>query len=319
MMDLLLGVGFNSDLIGPSLVLGTAAAGLYGLLAVSLVLTYRVSRTIGFVQGGIALFSTYMYWWLTYETGATTGLGLTDPRMGKLAGLIFVVLIGAAVGFAYGATVTGKRLANWPRLNLTIYSLSWLLLLTGVVVTRFNAPDQKVPSVFGTGTYEILDGVITAHQAATLLILVGLIGLLSFVMVRTQTGVNIRAIADDVEASRLVGVPLHSVGTGVYVFSGALSAFAGVLLASTVGTGVLTVLVIFIRALTFSVLGGFTSFTLALAGCLLLGLSESAMATGTFGTYSGGEREVVIMTVLFALVLVVNRLRPIKVLEAQGL
>ena len=41
---------FHSQLVGPALVLGVAAAGLYGLLAVSLVLTYRVSRTIGFVR-----------------------------------------------------------------------------------------------------------------------------------------------------------------------------------------------------------------------------------------------------------------------------
>ena len=49
--------------------LGVAAAGLYGLLAVSLVLTYRVSRTIGFVHGGIAVFAAHFYWWLTYDSG----------------------------------------------------------------------------------------------------------------------------------------------------------------------------------------------------------------------------------------------------------
>jgi len=38
----------------PVLVLAILQAGLYGLLPISLVLCYRVSRTIAFVHGGIA-------------------------------------------------------------------------------------------------------------------------------------------------------------------------------------------------------------------------------------------------------------------------
>ena len=60
-----LGLVFNPRVLGPGIVLGVAAAGLYGLLSVSLVMTYRVSHTIGFVHGGLALFGTFLYWWLT--------------------------------------------------------------------------------------------------------------------------------------------------------------------------------------------------------------------------------------------------------------
>ena len=42
-----LGFIFHPSVLGPGIVLGVAAAGLYGLLSVSLVMTYRVSRTIG--------------------------------------------------------------------------------------------------------------------------------------------------------------------------------------------------------------------------------------------------------------------------------
>lgn len=314
-----LALEYNSQFVGPALVLGIAAAGLYGLLSVCLVLTYRVSRSIGFVQGGIAILGAYLYWWLSYDTGGTTGFGIDDPRMGRWPALIIVVVMGAVIGLAYGAAVTGKRLANWPRLNVTIFSLAWLLGLVATGVTRMSPQESRVPSAFGNNTVRIFDGVITIHQVVTLGILVTVIAVLSFVLARTQTGINIRAIADDVEASRLVGVPLSRVGTGVYCFSGALSAFAGAMLTSTAGVTVIALLIVFLRALTVSVLGGFTSFSLALAGCALLGIGESMLTAGTFGRISAGGREMVIMAVLFGLVLFINRLRPIKVLEASGL
>jgi branched-subunit amino acid ABC-type transport system permease component len=314
-------VEFNSNLVGPAVVLGVAAASLYGLLAVSLVLTYRVSRTIGFIHGGIAIFTAHLYWWLTYDSGVAGAFtpAAGDVRMNKLAGLIVVVAAGTLIGLLYGLSVTGKRMGNWPRLNLTVYSLAWLLGLIAATSTVIEPQSTRVPSIFGTNTYKIFGGVISIHQVATLLILVGVIALLGFVLLRTQTGINIRAVADDVEASRFVGVPLTKVGAGVYAFAGGLSGFAGALVTATVGMLVPELLTVFLRALTVSVLGGLTSFSLALVGCVLLGVAEALLTAGVFGQMSIGRQEVIIMTALFGLVLFINRLRPIKVLEVESL
>jgi branched-chain amino acid transport system permease protein len=210
-------------------------------------------------------------------------------------------------------------MGNWPRLNLTVYSLAWLLGLAALTATLITPQSTRVPSIFGDDLYKIFGGVITIHQVATLLILVGVIAGLGFVLMRTQTGVNIRAVADDVEASRFVGVPLTRVGAGVYAFAGGLSAFAGALVTATVGMLVPELITVFLRALTVSVLGGLTSFSLALAGCVLLGVGESLLTAGVFGQLSIGAQEVTIMIALFALVLFINRLRPIKVLEVESL
>src|SRR5687767_2698411 len=126
-MPCLLALAYNNDLVRPALVLGIAAAGLYGLLAVSLVLTYRVSRTIGFVQGGIALAGAYLYRFLTIGGVQTT----TNNRLDEIPALVITVLAGGAVGALYGAIVTGKRMANYPRIVVTMFSLAGLLLLAG--------------------------------------------------------------------------------------------------------------------------------------------------------------------------------------------
>jgi branched-subunit amino acid ABC-type transport system permease component len=313
-MSSVLAVAYNSDLLRPALVLGIAAAGLYGLLAVSLVLTYRVSRTIGFVQGGIALAGAYFYRFLTIGSEQTT----TNERLPETAALIITVLAGAAVGAVYGAVVTGRRMANYPRIVVTMFSLAGLLLLAGFSTTLIPADEGRVPSAFGTGVVKVFGGVATVHQVATVGILLALVGLLTVALRHTRTGIFIRAIADDVDASRVVGIPLTRMGTGVYVFSGAVAGLAGALLASSVGTAMPNILFIFLRALIVAVLGGLTSLPLALAGCLLLGVVETALTAGVFGLVPTDQRELIVMGLIFGLVFVINRLRPIRVLEATG-
>jgi branched-chain amino acid transport system permease protein len=313
-MTSLLALAYNNDLLRPALVLGIAAAGLYGLLAVSLVLTYRVSRTIGFVQGGIALAGAYLYRSLTIGSEQTT----TNEGLGFVPALVITVAAGAAVGAVYGAVVTGKRMANYPRIVVTMFSLASLLLLAGFSTTLIPADEGRVPSAFGTGVVKIIGGVATVHQVATVAILLALVGLLTVALRCTRTGIFIRAIADDVDASRVVGIPLTRMGSSVYVFSGAIAALAGVLLASSVGTAMPNILFIFLRALIVAVLGGLTSLPLALAGCLLLGVAETSLTAGVFGLVPTDQRELLVMGLIFGLVFIINRLRPIRVLEATG-
>ncbi|HET9770422.1 MAG TPA: branched-chain amino acid ABC transporter permease, partial [Acidimicrobiia bacterium] len=308
-MRSLVALAYNNDLLRPALVLGVAAAGLYGLLAVSLVLTYRVSRTIGFVQGGIALAGAYLYRFLTIGSEQTT----TNERLGFVPALLITVAAGAAVGAVYGAIVTGKRMANYPRIVVTMFSLATLLLLAGFSTTLIPADEGRVPSAFGTGVVKVFGGVATVHQVATVAILLALVGLLTVALRCTRTGIFIRAIADDVDASRVVGIPLTRMGSGVYVFSGAIAGLAGALLASSVGTAMPNILFIFLRALIVAVLGGLTSLPLALAGCLLLGVAETMLTAGVFGLVANDQRELMVMGLIFGLVFVINRLRPIRV------
>lgn len=309
----MLGITFNSDVLGPSLILGVATAGLYGLLAVSVVLTYRVSRTIGFVMGGIAFFGTFLYNWLSYgEVGS-------DPRLGRTPAVLLVVAVGGVIGGLYGVTVTGRRMANYPRIVLTTYSLSGLLILAGLAVSIIPAEERRLQSVFGNRTYKLFGTVVSIHQVATVVILVTLVALLTLVLRGTRTGTYVRAIADDVDASRYLGIRLSRVGTGVYALSGAVAALAGVLLASAVGTSPPSILLIFLRALVVSVLGGFVSLPLALAGCLLLGVGETMLNAGVFGVVENDVREIVLMSTIFGLVFLINHFRPIRVLEATGL
>ena len=71
----------------------------------------------------------------------------------------------------------------------------------------------------------------------------------------------------------------------------------------------LAVLFVLIRSLAAAVLGGFDSLPLALAGAVLFGLVESLAGGGVFGTVSSGAREVLLMALLFAGIVLMGRRR----------
>lgn len=314
--------GLQRSLIVPSVLLGLVAASLYGLLAVPLVLTYWVSRTIGFVQGGITMFSMFLYWRLI---GAPTSVDPVASSYDQWTAVAIAVMVGALLGAAYGWTVTG-RLADWPRVRLTIYSLGWMLTLGAVVIMVFmtqragfraslGAP-LRLPSVFGHGRVRLAGVNFTAQQAMTVVILAVMMLALTAVLVGTRTGTFIRAIADDPQAGRWVGIPLNRVGVGVYALAGGLSALAGVFITATLGLSFELVILVFLRALTVSILGGFMSLPLALTGCLVVGVGEALFESD--GSFDPAHREMLVMGTLLAVVFVINRYRPLGVASAAG-
>src|SRR4051812_1940976 len=115
-------------------VLGLGLAALYGMLPVAIVLTYRISRTIGFVHGGIAIFGALVY---SYLVRGPSGddvehiLG-NDAILGPRPAVLIAVAAGAAVGIGFGALVMSRWMAELPGMTLTVVSIAGLLVVGNV-------------------------------------------------------------------------------------------------------------------------------------------------------------------------------------------
>jgi branched-chain amino acid transport system permease protein len=295
--------GINTVTLGPALVNGLVLAALYGGLATALVLSYRMSRSIAFVHGGIATLGAFGYWYLSASSRLFSTLGL--PR---IPSLLFVVVMGGVVGLAFGSVVSG-RMATWPRVTVTTFSLGGMLVAAGIVVSFWKGIFEEVASPFGGGTVRMVSQNVTVHQLASIATVVVLVAGLTFMLQRTRLGVYIRAIADDIEAAEMAGIPVRKIAVGVWCFSGALAALAGALIVPTTRLTELVVLFVMLRSLAAAVLGGFDSLPLALGGAVVFGMVESVVGGSVFGPVSSGTREVILMTVLFAGVLLLARRR----------
>lgn len=320
-----LALEFEGDLIGPAIINGMAIVGIYGLIAIAIVLSYRISRTVAFVHGGILLLGTLIYWYFTPPPGATalieSGDDARGPTLGHWPALIVCVLLGVAIAVGYGMALTSERLANYPKVTLTTFSLGVMLVLAGIAFTIVKAQGELVDSVFGNASFSVMGGFMSSHTVAVLIMLAAAVFGLNILIKSTRFGIYMRAMADNVDASRLVGVPIAKVGIAVYAMTGAISALGGVMLASTVGTDRIAILLVFLRALIICVIGAFGSIPLALAGAFLIAVLENILTAQVFGDLGTGGTELVVISVLFAVVFIIDRFgkKGKQVLESESM
>jgi branched-chain amino acid transport system permease protein len=225
--------------------------------------------------------------------------------------LLFLSAVGAVIGGLYGLLVMNRKIAFLPRITLSTISLAVMLMLTSVATLLFPVrPDVAVsPSPFGEWTFKVWGFYITAHRFMSIIATVSFVLLLALWLNGTRAGVNVRAISDDVEAARWSGIRLFRIGVGAYAASGAMSALAGALLAPIVGTDISAILLVFFRALTVAVVGGFRSPALTLLGAAVLSLTETFLTTSALGDIGPGTKEMGIFLVMVVTALVVAKLR----------
>jgi branched-chain amino acid transport system permease protein len=316
-MNSVTALSFNQHTFFPSIVNGVTTSGLYGLIAVALVLSYRISRTIAFVHGGIVLAGTLLFWYLCApnlgsgeDLIAGTGQSTSRPELPRIPVIIGLMLAGAAVAALYGYLVTSTRLSLYPRVTLTNFALGMMLLLVGIIFRYNKASGEPAPPLpGGQHKFTVNPGgqVVTMHQVMTLILLAIIVVAFTVLLQATRFGIFVRAVADNVEASKLVGVPIGQVGTTVYAMSGAISALGGILLGNYVGTDTTSILFIFLRARIVCVLGAFASIPLALAGAVTLAIIDSMLKSDVFGSVDVGYRELIVVFILFSVVILVDR------------
>jgi branched-subunit amino acid ABC-type transport system permease component len=296
------------------LILGVTQAGLYALLPIALVMSYRVSRTIAFVHGGIAASSALLYWFLVYNVPFPPG---TRPELPPFLGLLLVIAIGGALGGGYGILVTRPKVAALPRMTLTVVSLGAMMIAIGVFSTALNVvPEAIPPSPFGNGRVTMAGVVITSLHSTTVLLSVGLVAGLALFLNLSRTGQQLKAIADDPEPAAWCGVKTARIATGVHTGAGAISALAGALIAAQSGPDPFNLIIFLLRGLAVAIVGGLMSLPIALAASFVLALVETALVVGVVGpsasetAYGIGTRELLLNVILLVMILGVARLRP---------
>ncbi|MBV9819396.1 MAG: ABC transporter permease [Solirubrobacterales bacterium] len=190
---------------------------------VSIVALVAVGQTLVILTAGIDL-----------SVGSVAGLGgiLGTMVIAKLGfpvvpGIIVGVLVGAAIGVVNGLLVTQMRL---PPFIATLGMLGVARGLTFIVGGE-NAV-YGLPSsfrLFGEGQ------IGPVPMPIVYLIVVGAAGYV--VLSRTKLGRYAYAIGSNEEAARISGIPLNRYKMAVYIISGALAGFGGMIAASLVHSG----------------------------------------------------------------------------------
>ncbi|MEN3271617.1 MAG: branched-chain amino acid transport system permease protein [Actinomycetota bacterium] len=257
-------------LSGQNLVLGLVYGGIYGLLAVGIVLVYRGSRVLNFAQGELGTLGLFAAWWLTTEHGL--------PWVVGAAGAIVTATV---IGLLFERLIV-RKMVDASRISVAVATVGLLLFLLSFGFRVFGESPRSVrPPISGHGV--TLAGVVVSPTqilsiGVTLAVALGLAALLK----KTDFGLGVLAAADDPTAVRLVGVRLSRVSAFTWGVGAAISALAVLLIEPTIGVftpGFASEL--FVKGLAAALLGGLASLPGAFVGGLVVGLLEVHVTSAT--------------------------------------
>jgi branched-chain amino acid transport system permease protein len=280
------------DIFLQQVVSGLATGGIYGSLALALVMIYQATDVVNYAQGEMAMFSTYLAWTMLN------------------AGLPYWVAFGATLVVAFVGGLLIERVVirpveQAPILTIVIVCIGLLVILNSMAGWIYSYIQKPFPSPFPSRPIRLGAVVFGAHDlgaiGVTLLVLLGL-----YVFFRyTTLGLAMRAAAQNAPSSRLCGIRVGwmlAIGWGLAALVGAV---AGMMVAPVVFLDPNMMSGILIYAFASATLGGFTSPGGAVLGGLIVGVVENLV--GTYVSFIGTQLK---LTVALAMILIVLVVRP---------
>ena len=243
---------------------GVAQGCIYGLIALGFVLIYKATETVSFVQGDLMML------------GAFTGLALVSGL-----GLSFWVALPIAMLLMALFGILLERIAIRPILGEPAFTVVMLTigigyLARGLITMVPNVGSDTLPldAPYKDELVALGDANFSAEHlviiAATLL----LCGLLFALFRFTRIGIAMQAASQNQLAAYYMGIPVRRINGLVWGLAASVAAVAGMLLApitfvhSNMG-------MIGLKAFPAAVVGGFGSLPGAIAGGLVIGMTES--------------------------------------------
>jgi len=272
---------------------GLSLGSIYVLLATGFNLLLLVAMIIHFAYPQVVVFSMYIAWVVLRYTGNSILLAV-------LAAIVSSVLLNLI-----SAPLFQKIMKNREEVDINttmVLSLGIGMIITDILSHGFN---KGLPIAFPSklvGETPILRvGLISLMGGQVASLAVGIIAVsgVFLLLYKTRPGRAFRAIAEDPNGARLVGIPLLRTGLESYALSGVLGGLIAVLLAmllgySSPGLGEQVAH----KVLAVSIIAGLGNLAGGLVVGLALGILEALVQGYISGSWSNAIAFVVMLLVM---------------------
>ena len=280
------------DITAGTLLQGVIVGIPYGLLAVGLVLIYKVSRFINFAQGAIGAFG-----------GALVGTLVVSYGVPYWIAFVAGIAVAAGIAAAVEATIV-RRLDGQPRLLGVVVTLllGQFLLGASFAVNTDAQLGSLYPQPTGFPSFTVAGLVISPPYAALLIlspiVVIGLLVLLR----RTSFGLAIRATSSNPDTAYALGISPTKIAGRTWALAGGIAAFAAILLWPTQGFGALVILgpSLMLRGLVAAAIARFESIGFAFVVGVLIGVLDTVVRTADA---TSGAVDVILTIVALAVLL----------------
>ncbi len=268
---------------------GLLLGGIYALISIGLTLIFGVVRVINFAHGEFLMLSMY----ITYFSYTFLGL---NPYLSLLIGIPLMFLAGMAID-----QLIIRPLRDAPAYMQVFATVGLSIVLLNLALFLFTGDYQSIHMAFAEKIFRL--GSLSLSYAklviffSAILVSVGLFLLLKY----TNIGKQIRAIAQDRMAAKLMGINLNRIYMLTFGIGTALVGIAGGLILPVYyvfpSVGVYFVLTAFVVV----VLGGMGNMVGALLGGFIIGITDSLS-----GYYIDPSLKEVVSFIIFLVVLLIR-------------
>ena len=272
-----------------TLVSGVLIGGLYALIALGMTLIFGVMRIINLAHGELLMIGMYTCFWLFNCWGV-------DPYVSIIVSVPLLFFLGL---FLQRFIISPVIKAKAPEENQILLTAGIGLVLTNIALLIFSPNYYTVLTSYSNANVIIKNISISLPMLWNFLIAVGITGLLSLFLLKTDLGTSIRATAQNDESAVLMGINTDRImnitfGVGCALVGAAGTLFMPLYYVFPFIGGIFT-----LKAFIVVVLGGMGSATGAIVGGITLGVAESLGAA-----YISTGLKDVIGFVIFVLVLI---------------
>ncbi|MBT2543939.1 branched-chain amino acid ABC transporter permease [Streptomyces sp. ISL-44] len=248
---------------------GLSMGSVYALIALGFVVIFKATEVVNFAHASLLLAGGYVTAVLHDDIGFWPALAV---------GIGAAAAVGAGVEF-----LVMRRYRGQDQSVLAIVTIGVDILLTTDLTRRIGTDVLALGDPWGDAVVQLGPVTLPQTRIAAFVSASLLIGAFLLLFRYTAWGVAMRAAAEKPETAALMGVRLGRVSLAAWAVAGALAAVAALFLTvfPTPGLERATSLAA-LKAFPAAILGGLDSTTGALAGGLIVGVTE-AMATGYQG------------------------------------
>ncbi len=273
------------DIFVQQLFNGIILGSIYALIALGYTMVYGILGLINFAHGEVVMIGAMVT--------ITLLRALVEMHTGLPAAALVALAITAALPLCALLGFTLERVAyrplrNAPRLSPLITAIGLSIILQNLAMIIWGRNYAPFPPILDGTPWQIFGAAITPLQVVIVVLAVAIMAGLWLLIGRTRKGRAMRAVAQNPNAARLMGVNVDGIISLTFVLGSALGCIAGVMVAANYGQAHATMgFMLGLKAFAAAVLGGIGNLAGAMIGGLLLGLIES-FGAGYIGDLTGG-------------------------------
>jgi branched-chain amino acid transport system permease protein len=248
-------------LLAQGLAIGLLTGILYVLVALGLTLIYGILHIVNFAHGEIYMLGAMgvFYLYVVFQLPLAVTFAII---------LVLSLLLGLGVERAFFRSLRGQ----W--LQLVVASVGISLIIQSLGWIAFGVQEKNVASAF-PGVFQVLGVRLPKERVLAAGVAVVLVALLYVLVYRTKTGLAMRAIEEDEETARMLGIDADRVASLAVSIGFALAALAGAFVAPIYSLNPGMGLEVILMSFLIIIVGGLGSITGTVLAGLLVGVLQS--------------------------------------------